>query len=200
MATIKHPQTIIIQPGERITAREYAALPDESGWKTELHQGVVVKMPLIKDMRHDWIVANLIAALHAFVMPQRLGRVSSEQVGYDATLAGESDETTYGPDVAFVRTERIPNAQAAVARGDYAPAPDLIAEVVSASQSKTDVAERAQRWLGAGTRLVWTIWPESQTVDVWTPDTPMYTLSPNDSLDGLDVLPGFTLVLVDLFA
>ena len=200
MATSKHPQTIIIQPGERITAREYAALPDEPGWKTELHQGVVVKMPLIKDMRHDWIVANLIAALHAFVMPQQLGRVSSEQVGYDATLSGENDETTYGPDVAFVRTERIPSAQAAVARGDYAPAPDLIAEVVSASQSTKDVAERAQRWLGAGTRLVWNIWPESQTVDVWTPDTPMYTLSPHDNLDGLDVLPSFTLALVDLFA
>lgn len=200
MATIKRPQTIIIQPGERITAREYAALPDEPGWRTELHQGVVVKMPLIKDMRHDWIVANLIAALHAFIMPQRLGRVSSEQVGYNATLSGETDETTYGPDVAFVRTERIPSAQAAVARGDYAPAPDLIAEVVSASQSKKDVAERAQRWLGAGARLVWNIWPESQTVDVWTLDSPMYTLSPHDSLDGLDVLPSFTLALSDLFA
>lgn len=200
MATIKHPHTIIIQPGDKITAREYAALPDEPGWKTELLQGVVVKMPLIKDMRRDWIVANLIAALHAFVMPRQLGRVSSEQVGYNATLAGENDETTYGPDVAFLSTERIPIAQAAVARGDYAPAPELVAEVVSASQNKKDVAERAHRWLGAGTRLVWSIWPDSQTVDVWTPDTPMYTLNPPDSLDGLDVLPGFTLALVDLFA
>lgn len=157
-------------------------------------------MPLIKDMRHDWIVANLIAALHAFVMPQRLGRVSSEQVGYDATLSGENDETTFGPDVAFLRTERIPIAQAAVARGDYAPAPDLVAEVVSAGQSKRDMAERAQRWLGAGVRPVWNIWPASQTVDVWTSDSPMSTLSPRDSLDGLDILPGFTLALVDLFA
>jgi Uma2 family endonuclease len=200
MATTKHPHTIIIQPGERITAREYAALPDEPGWTTELHQGVVVKLPLIKDLRHDWIVANLIAALHAYVMPRQLGRVSFEQVGYDATLAGDSDQTTYGPYVAFVITERIPSAQAAVVRGAYAPAPDVIAEVVSASQSKKDMAERAQRWLGAGTRLVWNIWPESQTVDVWTPDAAMYTLSPHDSLDGLNVLPGLTLALPDLFA
>src|SRR6266851_159866 len=134
MATSKHPHTISIQPGERITAREYAALPDEPGWKTDLHQGVLVKLPLLKEMRHDWIVANLIAALHAFVMPQRLGRVSSEQVGYAATRSGERDETTYGPDVALVRTERIPGAQAAVARGEYAPAPDLLAEVVRARQ------------------------------------------------------------------
>ncbi|HUY78785.1 MAG TPA: Uma2 family endonuclease [Ktedonobacterales bacterium] len=204
MATIqqprKQPQTIIIQPGARITAREYAALPNEPGWLTELHQGVVVKMPLIKDLRHDWIVANLIAALHTFVTPRRLGRVSSEQVGYNVTIAGESEDTTYGPDVAFLSAERIPLAQAAIAQGDYAPAPDVVAEVVSASQSKKEVAERAERWLGAGTRLVWNIWPESQTVDVWTPDSPMSTLHLSERLDGLDVLPGFTLALADLFA
>ncbi len=196
----RQPQTIIIQPGARITAQEYAALPTEPGWTTELHQGVVVKMPLIKDLRHDWIVANLIAALHAFVMPRRLGRVSSEQVGYNVTIAGETDDTIYGPDVAFLSMERIPLAQAAIAQGSYAPAPDLIAEVVSASQSKYEVAERAQRWLGAGTRLVWNIWPERQVVDVWTPDAPVAPLHLPDHLDGLDVLPGFTLALADLFA
>ena len=58
MVPRKQPQTVTIIPGERITAREYAELPAEDGWKTELHQGVVVKMPLIKDMRHDWIVGN----------------------------------------------------------------------------------------------------------------------------------------------
>jgi Uma2 family endonuclease len=138
--------------------------------------------------------------LHAYVMSRRLGRVSLEQVGYDATVQGESDETTYGPDVAFMSAERLPMAQVAIARGDYAPAPDLVAEVVSASQSKKDVAERAERWLAAGTRLVWNIWPASQSVDVWTPDTPMYTLGPHEAIDGLDVLPGFTLTLSDLFA
>lgn len=202
MALKKQPQTVTIIPGERISAREYAALPDEPGWKTELHQGVVVKMPLIKDMRHDWIAGNLFAALHAYVMPRRLGRVSMEQVGYDATLPGESDETTYGPDVAFMSAERLPTAQAAIARGDYAPAPDLVAEVVSTSQSKKDVTERSERWLAAGARLVWNIWPASQTVDVWTPDTLMQTIgpAPQGVLDGLDVVPGFQLSLVDLFA
>jgi len=57
MATIQQPhqqpQTNIIQPGARITAREYAALLDEPGWTTELHQGAVIKMPLIKDLRHE---------------------------------------------------------------------------------------------------------------------------------------------------
>ena len=199
MALKKQPQTVTIIPGERITAREYAQLPEEPGWRTELHEGVVVRMALIKDLRHDWIVSNLNAALHNFVMPRRLGRISVEQGGYDATIAGESDDSTYGPDVAFLSAERLPAAMAAIARGDYAPAPDLIAEVVSASQSKKEVAERSERWLAAGTRLVWNIWPNTETVDVWTADAPMQTIK-SGVLDGQDVLPGFTLALVDLFA
>jgi Uma2 family endonuclease len=199
MALKKQPQTVTIIPGERITAREYAQLPEEPGWRTELHEGVVVRMALIKDLRHDWIVSNLNAALHNFVMPRHLGRISVEQGGYDATIAGESEDSTYGPDVAFLSAERLPAAIAAIAAGDYAPAPDLVAEVVSASQSKKEVAERSERWLAAGTRLVWNIWPNTETVDIWTADQPMQTIK-SGVLDGQDVLPGFTLPLVDLFA
>jgi hypothetical protein len=45
-----------------------------------------------------------------------------------------------------------------------------------------------------------TIWPKSETVDVWTADHPMQTIGPGGVLDGRDVLPGFTLALADLFA
>ena len=201
MAIRKQPQTVTIIPGERISAREYAALPEEPGWKTELHQGVVVKMPLIKDLHHEWVASNLHLAVASFVKQHKLGRVSMEQGGYDARIAGESDDSTYGPDVAFLSNERIPLALAAIAAGDYAPAPDLVAEVVSKSQTRKEVAERSERWLAAGSRLVWNVWLSNDTVDIWTPDTPMQTIGPGSGvLDGQDVLPGFTLALSDLFA
>jgi Uma2 family endonuclease len=200
MALKKQPQTITITPGEKITAREYAQLPDEPGWKTELFRGQVVRMPNIKDPRHDWIASNLLFALESHIRPRRLGRCTMEQVGFNAALPGEEEDTSWAPDVTFSTNERVAAQQAAVAAGDYGPAPDIAAEVVSASQSRADMAERAHRWLGAGARLVWIIWPASQTVDVWTPDAPMYTIGPRGALDGLDVLPGFALPLVDLFA
>ena len=39
-------------------------------------------------------------------------------------------------------------------------------------------------------------------MDVWRPgsDQPIQTLGGADALDGLDVLPGFTLPVADLFA
>lgn len=200
MTTRKKAQTITIDPGDRLSAREYAQLPDEPGWHTELFRGQVVRMPNIKDPRHDWIAGNLLFALESFIRPRKLGRCTMEQVGFNAALPGEEDDTSWAPDVTFSTNERVAVQQAAVQAGDYGPAPDIAAEVVSPSQSKPDMAERAQRWLGAGARLVWIIWPNSQTVDVWTPDEGMQTIAPHGALGGLDVLPGFTLALSDLFA
>lgn len=200
MALPAKPYTITIEPGARLTAREYAQLPDESGWTTELFRGQVVRMPNIRDPRHDWIASNLHGYVWTHAMRHKLGRCTLEQVGFDAALPGEDDDTTRAPDVSFSSFERIAEQQRAVAAGDYGPAPDMAAEVVSPSQSRPDMVERAQRWLGAGARLVWIVWPDSQSVDVWTPDTPMQTIGPRGVLDGLDVLPGFTLPLSDLFA
>jgi len=61
---------------------------------------------------------------------------------------------------------------------------------------------KAQRYLDAGVRLVWVVWPRWQQVDVWRPgDTrPSATSSVGDTLDGLDVVPGFTYPVAKLFA
>ena len=199
MATTRQPQTLTLTPGARITAQEYARLPEEDGWRTELYRGVVMKWPLLKDLQHDWIAGNLHAALASYNMPRKLGRFTLGRVGYEATLPGEPDQTIWGPDVAFASADHIPALLEAVARGNYSPAPDLLAEIVSESQSRPEMRERSERWLSAGTRLVWNVWPDAQTVDVWTPDEPMRTLTTSDLLDGLDVVPGFTLPVADLF-
>ena len=61
---------------------------------------------------------------------------------------------------------------------------------------------KARRYLKAGTRLVWIVWPRRRQVDVWRPgdQTPSQTLGLADSLDGLDVVPDFTYPLAKLFA
>ena len=80
-------------------------------------------------------------------------------------------------------------------------APDLAAEVASPNQYKPGMAKKAQRYLAAGTQLVWIIWPKPHEIDVWRPgDTqPTQTLSVGETLDGGPVLPGFTYPVGDLF-
>ena len=80
-------------------------------------------------------------------------------------------------------------------------APDLTVEIASPNHYRPALARKAQRYLNAGTRLVWVVWPKRKEVDVWRPgDTqPSTTLGVDDALDGLDILPGFTYPVRRLF-
>lgn len=80
-------------------------------------------------------------------------------------------------------------------------APDLVAEVVSPSQYRPEMAAKARRYLAAGVRLAWMVWPKYQQVDVWRPAAtqPVASLGSEEQLDGLDALPGFSYPVASLF-
>ncbi len=57
------------------------------------------------------------------------------------------------------------------------------------------LAEKARVYLHAGVRLIWVAWPDAGAIEVWrpaSPSSPTQTLQLADTLDGLDVVPGFT--------
>ena len=117
-------------------------------------------------------------------------------------MPGATTETALIPDVAFVRAGRLPPLASAEANAIPHLAPDLVAEIASPSQFRPEMAAKAQRYLAAGVRLVWVVWPKYQQVDLWRPGsaTPLVaTLAAGDALDGLDVLAGFTHPVADLF-
>ena len=70
--------------------------------------------------------------------------------------------------------------------------PDLVVEVVSPNDTRREVAAKARIWLRYDVRLVWVVLPQTRSVDVYRPGHAVETLSDQDTLDGLDVLPGFT--------
>jgi hypothetical protein len=54
-------------------------------------------------------------------------------------------------------------------------------------------------YLRAGT-TVWVVNPETHSVQLLSPTVAPRTLTVNDTLDGGDVLPGFSLAVKDIFA
>jgi Uma2 family endonuclease len=78
-------------------------------------------------------------------------------------------------------------------------APDLAVEVVSPADSANDVHEKVLQYLDVGVRLVWVVHPIRRTVTVYTGDRNARVLDENDSLDGGEVLPGFTLSVAEIF-
>jgi Uma2 family endonuclease len=77
--------------------------------------------------------------------------------------------------------------------------PDLAVEVMSPTDFKRSLRRKAERYLAFGTTLVWLVFPAAQTVEVYYRDQDVVTFGVNDTLDGMDVLPGFTLKISDIF-
>ena len=147
---------------------------------------------------HAVIALRLAAFLLVFVTSRNLGDVTGADGTYDLTRPGDPAETALVPDVAFVQAGRLPARNPGYGK----LAPDLVAEVASPSRYRPEMADKAKLYLDRGVRLVWVLWPNRQEADVWwpaSPQAPMATLGIADSLDGYDVVPGFTCPLADLF-
>jgi Uma2 family endonuclease len=169
-------------------------LPDD-GNIYEVVEGVLVRMAGSGN-RATTLGLDLGAELRTYVRPRRLGRVT----GADGVYKFPEAETGLIPDVGFYGAEHLPQI---VDENKPVPfAPDLAVEVVSPDQVSTTVAAKVRRYLGAGTRLVWVVWPQSEHIDVWHADVltaPVRTLNIRDTLDGEDVVPGFTYPVAELF-
>lgn len=147
---------------------------------------------------------RLYAAIMTYAETHHLGAVTPADGTYDLTPPGapRTKGTGLAPDVAFVRAERVPLRDSPVYDKAWPLAPDLVVEVASPYQYRPEMAAKAKRYLAAGVRLVWVIWPKRRQIDVWHPGDqhPTRTLAESDTLDGEDVLPGFTYPVAKVFA
>jgi Uma2 family endonuclease len=76
----------------------------------------------------------------------------------------------------------------------------LAAEVVSPNDSADEVQAKVTDYLAAGARLVWVVHPKTKTVTEYKSLDEVRVLTEDDSLDGGDVVPGFSMKVRDLFA
>ena len=165
---------------------------DGEGVKGELIRGVLCgEMP--PGYEHADIVAELTMRLRMFAKSGNLGSVLGE-----LGVRLESDpDTVRAPDVAFVSSGRVPTG--AKPKGFSDLVPDLVIEVVSPSDTRRSAHDKALMWNQNGVHLVWVVHPVLRTVDVYVAGGPVTTLTDEDSLDGLEVLSGFTCPVSEIF-
>jgi Uma2 family endonuclease len=179
--------------GTLITAAELLSMPDD-GYRYELVQGELRRMTPAGG-EHGTITVNLAIIVGQFIKTQRLGAAFGAETGFKI---GSNPDTVRAPDFAFVRQERIPPGD--FPQGFWPGAPDLAAEVISPSDTYTEVEEKVTDWLNAGSRLVWVINPRVRTVTVYTSLTTVNRLTASEELTGGDVLPGFSCRVIALFS
>jgi Uma2 family endonuclease len=96
------------------------------------------------------------------------------------------------PDVAFVSYDRLPEGRPT--REAIAPSvPDLAVEIVSAGNTPKEMDLKREQYFTAGVRIVWYVYPDTRTIQVFTATNECTNLGENDTLDGGDLLPGFSL-------
>ena len=174
-----------------MTAAELLAMSRGNGKKYELIRGVLVeKMPM--GHQRGGVVATLCTVLNLFVGPRNYGEVVGGEPGY---LLEIGPDTVRAPDVAWIAPGRIPPGTA----GYPNLAPDLAVEVKSPSNSYPEMQRKAAMWLSFGSRQVWVADPEHTTLTRYTPGAAPVVLGPDDTIDGGDLLPGFTAPVWSLF-
>jgi Uma2 family endonuclease len=168
-------------------------LPENADKQLELIEGSLIEMTPSSAIP-SIVAAAILSFISAFVREHDLGFVAGADGGFRL-----SAKTVLSPDVAFVAKGRLTELPDRF----FLLAPDLAVEVVSPTDSIKAVQRKAARYLAYGTRLVWIVYTKEKIVDVCRPsqegDMSVQEVGIEGTLDGGDVLPGFTLPVSDIF-
>lgn len=179
---------------KRYTAEEFweiASRPENAEKRLELDDGVIVEIAGSKP-ENTITAVNIATDLNLFVRKHNLGYVSGADGEFKL-----APRIVREPDVAFIARHKI-TGKKFPKRFEFAP--DLAVEVVSARE---DVLKKAQEYLMYGGRMVWAVYFDDKLVYVFKPaasnklDVQVFGIE--DTLDGGEVLPGFTLKVKDIF-
>ena len=181
-----------VPPAQKLlTAEDMYDIPDDGRHQYELVRGVLVVSEPPK-MVHGMLSVRIGARLLAFADSHKLGFVTVES-GY---VTERGPDTVRGPDIAFVRADRVPTTddQDRFVEG----APDLAVEIRSPSDRAGKLADKVAEYLRTGAGMVWVVEPRKRVVLVHTPDGITRMLRDGDMVDGGRVLPGFSAPVSEL--
>jgi len=174
----------------KMTLDEFLQRPDDDEPALEYVCGEVFQKPM-PTRHHSKIQMFLAAMLYQFLGGTGLGEVLPE---FRVIFGPPGRQRAYVPDLAYVSNERI------TGEPYLYTAPDLAIEILSPGQNIARLLDKAQFYLLNGARLVWVIDPEAATIAVLVPGAESRTLAAGDTLDGGELLPGFSVAVDDIFA
>jgi len=157
----------------------------------ELDRGVLVPVMPAKRF-HGRLTIRIGSRIETYAESRSLGITVADM----GCILERDPDTVRAPDVAFMTAGRYsPGDPDAFLTG----APDLAVEIVSDASNVPAAIRKSSLYIEKGTRVAWIVDIERRRVLVFTDDGIARTLAMGDTLDGGDVLPGFTWPLEDIF-
>jgi len=173
----------------RVTLDEFLLMEDQKP-ALEYACGEVFQKSM-PNRKHSKIQIFLGVVLFQFLAKARIGEALTE---FRCVFGPRGRERAFVPDLVYVANEHV------TAEDYLRIAPDLAVEILSPGQNVARLLDKTQFYLLHGVRLVWMIDPEAATIAVLSPTEESRSLFGGDTLDGGDVLPGFSVAVDDIFA
>lgn len=144
----------------------------------------------------NFVAGNTIGNIGSYIRRNKLGQILAAEPSFELT---QELYTLLVPDVAFVSKQTLevqPENETF-----FVGAPDLAIEIVSASNTRKEMRDKAAKYLEAGSRLVWIVYPAKKEVQVYNTANPTQAtvLHEADTLSGEDVISGFSCQVAEFF-
>jgi Uma2 family endonuclease len=192
---IQHPgQTQLETPaeGKVWTDAEFMAL-NRDGHRYEIVNGELIDMGN-SGAKHGYVCSVLMILLGGYVHIQKLGAMFDSSTAFKMKSGNKRS-----PDVSFMAKERLQGLDE-LPDGFLEGAPDLAVEILSPSNTVEEIHNKLVEYFDNGSRLVWVINPKEKYVLVYrSSEEPDRLLKSIDSLDGEEIVPGFSLAIAELF-
>ncbi len=176
----------------KITVDEFWEMASDPGHRYELVDGELIDMdgapPHGKVTGEIYLLIRL--HLRATGLPLEVGVSTGFRM---------DPYTLRFPDVQVTTEERMA-AYDESAGGWPHFAPDVAIEVVSASNTPSELARKAEEYFANGTQAMWIADPGPRTVVIRRPGAADVIFGAGDALTGEPEIPGFSCAVVDIFA
>lgn len=189
---IEKPRKTKIKTEKPITAEKFAEMAEIG--RAELIEGRIIEMPPPQN-RHGRCESKFTIRIGNFVEQHQLGIVMS---GENGIYIQRNPDTVRAADVTFISYAQW--AKQLDKDGYLEVAPELIVEILSPSDSWTKVMKKLRDYFSIGVRLVWVADTETRIVHAFRSPTDVREFKEGEDLPGDEVLPGFSVPVVELFA
>ena len=185
--------TTVTPPSTLMTSAEFA---DRFGGDdlVELWRGVVVEMSPNKPM-HNKISVRLSTILNSHALRAGVGEFWPPDAGLTIE---RGPDTVVSPDLSFIP------ADVARRMTDDEPSfpfyvPPLVVEIKSPNDSEREITAKLTLYYEAGVTEIWWVRPRQKTLTRHWADRDPVVLTAGATLDDVEALPGFAMVLDDIF-
>jgi Uma2 family endonuclease len=175
-----------------LTAEDLFWMPGDEPW--ELWDGRLRQAPG-SGPEASVIGGGVLVQISSSVRPRRLGLVTGAKGGY---ICARNPDTVLVPDIGFNRWERLTGG---MVPKEFCPVPpDLAVEVLTFWNRPGDIEAKAWHGRKADVLIVWWINQDRRTVSIYRHGEFAAELAESDVLDAEDILPGFTLLVSEIFS